>query len=127
MAKNRKNQPATVRFGPALKAFFLCLFLGGSGVGYVGQKTQLNQLGVQYRELELRLDKVRRENAARARYLDSLQSPVELEVRIKQMNLGLLPPQPDQIVHLMERVADNPWNSGEQLYAERKGAAVAAR
>lgn len=97
-------------------------------MGYVGQKTQLNTLGAQYRELELRLDRLRRENAARARVLDSLQSPVELEMRIKQMNLGLVPPQPDQVVHLVERIAETPWDSdGKQLYAEGRGAAVATR
>jgi hypothetical protein len=35
MAKNRKNQAAAIRFGPALKASFLCLLIGGSAVGYV--------------------------------------------------------------------------------------------
>ena len=41
MARNRKNQSAVVRFGPAVKALLLCLFIGGSGVGYVWQQNQL--------------------------------------------------------------------------------------
>jgi hypothetical protein len=102
MARNRKNESAAVRFGPALKAFLLCLFLGGTGVGYVNQKNQLFRLASQYTELEHRLDKLRRDNAARAGNLDALQTPSELETRIKQMNLGLVAPQPSQIVHLVE-------------------------
>ena len=32
MAKNRKHQSAAIRFGPALKAFLLCLLIGGSAL-----------------------------------------------------------------------------------------------
>ena len=45
MARNRKYQSAANRFGPALKAFLLCLLIGGPGVGYVWQKDQISQLG----------------------------------------------------------------------------------
>ena len=45
MAKNRKNQAAEIRFGPALKASFLCLLIGGSAIGYVWQKNQIYRLG----------------------------------------------------------------------------------
>ncbi len=55
MARNRKYQSAANRFGPALKAFLLCLLIGGSGVGYVWQKDQISQLGQQIKKRELRL------------------------------------------------------------------------
>ena len=45
MARNRKYQTAANRFGPALKAFLLCLLIGGSGVGRVWQKDQISRLG----------------------------------------------------------------------------------
>ena len=45
MAKNRKNQSAAIRFGPALKAFG-CIDRGAS-LGYVWQKSQIDQLGRQ--------------------------------------------------------------------------------
>lgn len=118
MAKNRKNQSTPVRFGPALKAFVLCLFLGGSGVGYVGQKNQLSVLGVQLRDFETRLERLRRENADRARRLESMQTLSELEARIKQMNLGLVAPQSEQIVHLVEWTGDK--NALSRLYAEQR-------
>ena len=53
MAKNRKNQSAAIRFGPALKAVFLCLLIAGSAVGYVWQKSQIYQLGQQIRQREI--------------------------------------------------------------------------
>ncbi len=56
MARNRKNQSAAIRFGPALKAAFLCLLIAGSAVGYVWQKSQIYQLGQQIRQRESQLD-----------------------------------------------------------------------
>ena len=52
MAKNRKHQSAAIRFGPALKAFLLCVLIGGSAVGYVWQKSQIEQLGDQIKQRE---------------------------------------------------------------------------
>ena len=46
MAKNRKNQSAAIRFGPAIKAFLLCALVGGAGVGYVWQKGRIGEARV---------------------------------------------------------------------------------
>ncbi|MBI2947091.1 MAG: hypothetical protein HYY23_05560 [Verrucomicrobia bacterium] len=119
MARNRKTQPIVIRFGPALKGCLVCLFIAGMAIGYVGQKNQLQVLGGQFRDLENRLGKLRRENVLRARILDSLQTPSELEARIKQMNLGLVAPQPEQIVRLVERAQPAPSETTNQLYAHR--------
>jgi hypothetical protein len=119
MAANRKNKPAVVRFGPALKALLLCLFIGGSGIGYVGQKNQLHVLGTHFKNCELRLDKVREEKKVLERVLDSLQSPAELDARVKQMSLGLVPPQPDQIIRLVERPPEAFRKSSNPLYVEQ--------
>ena len=62
MARNRKNQSAVVRFGPAVKALLICLFIGVSGVGYVWQQNQLLELGRQKVEKEKRRDGVRAQN-----------------------------------------------------------------
>lgn len=121
MSRNRKNQSTAVRFGPAVKAILLCAFLGGSGLGYVGQKNQLYILGSQFKDLETRVDKLRRENSVRARIVDALQTPSELEVRIKQMNLSLVAPQPGQIVRLAEYPEGLDQAAG-RMYAERAGA-----
>ena len=100
MAKNRKNQAAAIRFGPALKALFLCLLIAGSAVGYVWQKSQIYQLGKQIRQMELRLTQLARDNKKLDDQLADLRSPVMLDQRAH--NLGLAPAQPMQVVRLAE-------------------------
>src|SRR6266566_3575515 len=83
MARNRKNQSVAVRFGPAVKALLLCLFIGGSGVGYVWQQNQLLELGRRKVEKEKRLNTLRVQNSQLARHLAELRSPRSLETRVK--------------------------------------------
>jgi len=106
MARNRRYQSAAIRFGPAVKAFVLCLLVGGSGVGYVWQKSQISQLGDQIRKRERELDALRRENEALRRQLAILSSPRALEARARELNLGLVPPQASQIWRLPEPVTE---------------------
>jgi cell division protein FtsL len=108
MAKNRKNQAAAIRFGPALKASFLCLLIAGSAVGYVWQKSQVYQLGKQIRETESRLTQLERNNQMLADQLADLRSPVKLDQRAR--NLGLVPAQPAQVV----RLSESPWLSSDK-------------
>jgi hypothetical protein len=112
MAKNRKNQPAAIRFGPALKAFLLCLIIGGSGVGYVWQKTQIDDLGRNIRRRETELLQKRESNKKLRDQLAMLRSPANLERRIgpRELNLGLSQPQPAQIWRLAEPVGIQPIN-----------------
>lgn len=102
MARNRKSQSAAVRFAPALKAFMLCLFIGGSGVGYVWYKSQLDLLGKQIKERENRLGELQDENKMARAQLAELCSPIRLEARVKSLNLGLIAPPVSQIVRLVE-------------------------
>ena len=121
MAKNRKNQAAAIRFGPALKASFLCLLIAGSAVGYVWQKSQVYQLGKQIRETESRLAQLERNNQMLADQLADLRSPVKLDQRAR--NLGLVSAQPAQVV----RLSESPWlpsdknNFARQLAARPAG------
>jgi cell division protein FtsB len=121
MAKNRKNQAAAIRFGPALKASFLCLLIGGSAVGYVWQKSQVYQLGKQIRETESRLAQLERNNQMLADQLADLRSPVKLDQRAR--NLGLVPAQPAQVVRLLESPVAPPDknNFARQLAARPAG------
>jgi hypothetical protein len=102
MAKNRKHQAAAIRFGPALKAFLLCLLICGSALGYVWQKSQLDQLGHQIVKRETRLKELKDQNDKLRRQLAFMRSPSFLETRMKELNLGLMPPQPSQIWYLTE-------------------------
>ncbi len=102
MARNRKSQSAAIRFGPALKAFLLCLLIGGSGIGYVWLKGQIRELGLQQGKRERRLAELRDQNEKLRRQLAELRSVYRLEARVRELNLGLGPPSRSQIVVLVE-------------------------
>jgi hypothetical protein len=108
MARNRKSQSAAIRFGPALKAFLLCLLIGGSGVGYVWQKEQISKLGYRLKEREYRFNSLQKHNEGLRKQLANMRSPQFLELRIKEANLGLVPPQASQILRLNEPATENP-------------------
>src|SRR5258707_12883830 len=96
-ARNRKYQSAAIRFGPAVKAFLLCLLIGGSGVGFVWQKDQISRLGKQIAERERRLKALAGQNQELSDTLGRMGSQKYLEARIQDAKLGLAPPQPAQI------------------------------
>lgn len=106
MARNRRHQSAAIRFGPALKALLLCALFGGSGVGYVWQKGQINELGQQIVKRERALARLQEQNKKLRDQLALLRSPAMLEQRARELNLGLIPPRPAQIVTLHEPRAD---------------------
>ena len=123
MAGNRKNQSAAIRFGPALKASFLCLLIAGSAVGYVWQKSQIYQLGQDIRQRESRLAQLRNENQRLSDQLAILRSPVMLDQRARELKLGLAPAQPVQIWRLPEPAAPpGSENSTRQLAARQADA-----
>jgi hypothetical protein len=124
MARNRKYQSANIRFGPALKAFLLCLVIGGSGVGYVWQKSQIDELGRQIKQRELRLTSLQDQNKKFRDQLAMLRSPAQLDQRVRELNLGLGQPQPAQIWRLPEPPATAPVTNDRagQLLAQRSNA-----
>ena len=117
MARNRKYQSAAIRFGPALKAFLLCLLIGGSGVGYVWQKDQISQLGKQIKRRELQLGVLEDQSKKLRDQLGTMRSPPYLERRIQELGLGLVPPQPAQVWRLSEPARDLHRPEGERQYA----------
>ena len=100
---NRKKGNKAVRFGPALKAVLICVVTCGLGLGYVWQKQQINSLGQQIKENEIKLEELRRENKRRGDNLAYLMSPQELDTRLRQLNLALMVPRPEQLVVLQEQ------------------------
>jgi hypothetical protein len=102
MAKNRKNQSAAIWFGPALKASFLCLVIAGSAVGYVWQKGEIDRLGRLKHQREARLAQLTHNNQRLSDQIAILHSPVMLDQRVRELNLGLGPLQPGQVVRLLE-------------------------
>ena len=118
MAKNRKNQAAAIRFGPALKASFLCLLIGGSAVGYVWQKNEIYRLGQQIRQRETKLAQLQNDNKRLGDQISILHSPVMIDRRAKELNLGLAPATPLQVVRLTETPVAPEKNSSRQ-FAQR--------
>ena len=127
MARNRKYQSAEIRFGPALKAFLLCLLVGGAGVGYVWQKDQISQLSRQIQKSEPHLRELERQNEKLRRQLETMRSPRSLERRVQDLGLGLVPPQPAQVWRLAEPARDVPRPEGEPQYAAPRGTETAPR
>src|SRR5205823_5634294 len=117
MARNRKYRSAAVRFGPALKAFLLCLLIGGSGVGYVWQKNQIYQLGQQIKKRELRLGELKDQNGRLRKDLGIMRSPSSLEKRIEKLKLGLMLPAQSNIWRLVEPSREAPREEPERQYA----------
>ena len=118
MSKNRKNQSAEIRFGPVLKVVLLCSLIGGSAIGYVWQKNQIDRLGAQIREREKSLAKMKRDNEDLASRISFLHSPVMIDRRAKELNLGLAPATPMQVVRLAETPGTPEKNSSRQ-FAQR--------
>jgi hypothetical protein len=122
MAKNRKNQSAAIRFGPAIKALLLCLLIGGFGIGYVWQKDQINELGRQQKARENRLRRLTLDNKERSKQLADMRNPEFLIAKIKEMKLELAPPLTSQIWRLPEPPADGPQEAEPQYAARERGA-----
>jgi hypothetical protein len=120
MARNRKYRSAAIRFGPALKAVLLCLLIGGAGVGYVWQKDQISRLGKQILLRERQVAELHEHNERLARQLGMMHSPAYLERRIRELNLGLVPPQPSQVFRLREPGPERPAAAERQYAAQNK-------
>ncbi len=102
MPRNRKNQSAALRFGPALKALLVCALIGGSGVGYISLQQQVYQLAQTKMNREQQLDQLREQNRRLAAAYRELTADPTLEARIRDLHLDLVPAQPAQVVRLPE-------------------------
>jgi len=124
MAGNRKSQSAAIRFGPALKALFLCMLIAGSAIGYVWQKNEIYRLSQQISQSESRLKHMTDGNEKLRVKLADLRSPLMLDQRARELNLGLAPAQPAQVWRVPEPSAALPENNSltRQLAARRVAA-----
>lgn len=124
MGRNRKNGSA-VRFVPAMKAALICLLLGGSAIGYVYQKNQIFELGRQIQKSEQRLNALKDTNAKATKTLLTMQSPPQLEKRVRDLNLGLVQPAQSQILTIIE-VPATPAPKSQPMLAARQVGGIAA-
>ena len=125
MARNRKYQSAAIRFGPALKAFLLCLLIGGSAVGYVWQKNQIYQLGQQIKLRETTLKQLAARNIALEQQLQEMHKLPFLELKAK--NFGLAAPLRSQVWLLPEPARGPLRPAAEAQYAARENPVTSTR
>ena len=118
MTGNRRNQSAAIWFAPALKAFMLCMFFGGSGVGYVWQQNQIHELGRHIEGLENRGKLLAKANVKlRGEYADAC-STIKLAARVKNHpELGLGPPAFGKILRITNFISNREPAGPERRFA----------
>lgn len=127
MPKLKKGQSSAIRFGPVLKVSFLCFLIAGSAVGYVWQKSQIYQLGRDIRQREIQFSQLKSEDQKLTDQLAILRSPVVLDQRERQLNLGLSPAQPGQVFRLPEPVLAPQSKDAARQLAQRQEAGPLAQ
>jgi cell division protein FtsL len=120
MARNRKNQSAAIRFGPALKACLVCLLIVICCVGYVWQKRQIYELAQQIKKREVRLVELHEQNDKLKKQMAVLLSPQSLDQRVQELRLGLAPPRPEMVWRLPEPPSGLMSAGMEQQYAAER-------
>ena len=102
-----------------LKLFLICSLIGGSAIGYVWQKNQIDRLALQIRDREKALAKLKHDNDNLGRQVEELHSSVKLIQRVKEMQLGLVPQQAVQVVRLEEISVANAGNNLSRQFTQR--------
>lgn len=97
-----RKRDEVIRAGWVVKAIVICLFLGGSGAGYLWQKSQVHQLGKAIHKLERKLEALGKGNELLRQQHAVLSSPQMLERRVAQFGLDLCSPAPEQILRLKD-------------------------
>ena len=85
--------------------------IGGSCVGYVLQKNKIYELGQQIGARQQKLERLKKENQILADRLAGMQLPQRLAERVKELRLGLVPPQRSQIIWIAEPVSSPATNA----------------
>ena len=126
MSSNRRNQSGSVRFVPAVKAVLLCSIIGGFCVGYVLQKNKIYELGQQIGQRQQKVERLKKENQLLADRLSMLQLPQRLAERVRDLKLGLMPPQPSQVIWVAEPpAAPISTNAATLVYAQGRRGSIA--
>jgi hypothetical protein len=103
------------------------MLIAGSAIGYVWQKNEIYRLSQQISQSEHQLKQMTDGNEKLRVKLADLRSPLMLDQRARELNLGLAPAQPMQVWRLPEPPAAPPESdlSARQLAARQAGAPLA--
>lgn len=115
-----------VEIGHALKVFCLCLFVGAASVGYLFQKNQLEKLGHEIFDKELRLKQLKQENVDDQEILARMQTHRYIDKRVQQLGLGLVEPREEQILRLEETSYTSVPQTSDRRYVRRRSGAEEA-
>ncbi len=116
-----------VRVGTALRVFCFCLFVGAACVGYLYQKNQLETIGREIRQKEQELDRLKRLNELNRDKLARMQTHRYLDMKVKQLRLGLAEPREEQILRLEEASYASVSRDSDRRYVRRSAGAEVAR
>ncbi len=127
MPLDERSAPAPgVHIGAALRVFCFCVFIGAVSVGYLYQKNQLETLGREIRAKEKELDRLKKLNELNRDKLARMQTHRYLDMKVKQLRLGLVEPREEQILRLEEApYASVPRESARRYVRRSAGAEVA--
>lgn len=98
----RRPKGSALKPQAVIRSIVICAALCLAGVGYLWGKTELWRLSGQRKQLEVRRDELKRHNAVLQREYAAMCAPWKLAARVKELNLGLAAPQPDQIERMLE-------------------------
>ena len=101
--------------GKLLTIWILAIaLLAGAGLGYVWQQREIHALGRQMKELEVELEELRAHNERLSRRHAEMLTRGALDRRVRELGLGLVEPNPNQMVRMTEPLQEaKEWASRE--------------
>lgn len=117
-SKQRRTAPAN--WGGIVATGLAVAVLSVAAVGYVWHYNRNEQLAEVIRQKQAQLHRMRSEAESLDGRIEAMRSHRAIETRVK--DLGLVPPQPEQILRLPEATADG----REALAARQRSGAVAS-
>ena len=95
----RRNKSA-LKTKTVFTSIVICTAVCLAGIGYVWAKREVWTLYRDMKELETRLETLRKENDILQRTYAAMTSPLRLDARVRELNLGLSAPLTSQIVRM---------------------------
>ncbi len=102
---NGRKKQSGAWLKPAIKALIGCAMIVSAGLGFLWLKGQRDERGREIVKKEARLLELISYRERLENHLAELRSPRALDERARELRLGLVPPQPDQIMRLSENVS----------------------
>lgn len=96
----RRSKATSMKPRTVISSIVACTAICLAGIGYVWAKSQVWALGKVQKQLEQRLEELKRDNSILQRTYAAMCAPARLDARVRELNLGLVAPNPNQIVRM---------------------------